>query len=542
LDIGNRDQLENWLKGQTPEVAAAIALRTALRALPVALNLHHFKGRTPQPALTAALFRCCSISWVACNSPTQEIAAARAAAYAAARAAAYAAAYAAARAAAYGAADAAARAAARAAAYAAADAAARAAAYAAADAADAAADAAAYAADAAADAAAYAAAYAAIWRAVESDCTALAAGGSPQALLAQPLWPGAIPDWAQEDIKAMEAHLATLGAGFDLWAAWYRRRLTGTAAGFGLPPEGEEEIARRLIHVDDAWWEREPALVNGKIRGWIEELTPKEPTEAGLAQNPLALTFAPDADGRIGLRTDYAPGLLLNDQDAQDRHQEARAEALHSLAKSARELTQAFEIGTTVESYLEALGETLEGARPSLLVLRGEKLRRLMDAHNAPDAMLPPFSEEQALAFASWRMAHNALVGLDPHLSNIERASYGPDVPQITIELDAIKAIIKSADRANIPTDEAREALNDSADNVPVDAAPDDRRLLSATENLKNFIRGTAGWIWRNKGKVAVGTYGAALWIQRNIDWLREVFANHPSILELINWIASLPL
>jgi hypothetical protein len=249
---------------QEPKVSAAIALRAALRVLPVALNLRYFRSGAPQPVLTAALFHATSISWYVSNVSTQDITDRASAARAAADAASYAAADVAADAAF----------AARAAADAATDAAyaaraavdAVAAVYAAVDAVDAAADAAAAADDATESLA--------IWRIVERDCESIAAGTSPKALLAQPLWSGAIPEWAQDDIKAMEAHLAMLGDGFDLWTAWYRRRLIGDASGFGLPADGETELARRLIEEDNGWWKREPILVNGDIKAWIDELRP----------------------------------------------------------------------------------------------------------------------------------------------------------------------------------------------------------------------------------------------------------------------------
>jgi hypothetical protein len=75
--------------------------------------------------------------------------------------------------------------------------------------------------------------------------------------------------------------------------------------------------------------------------------------------------------------------------------------------------------------------------------------------------------------------------GFDPFLSSIERARYGPDFPVTFIELDAIKAVIVSAQDDKIPTDAAANAIIDSVDNVPANAKSDDRRHVSATPDCR---------------------------------------------------------
>ena len=138
--------------------------------------------------------------------------------------------------------------------------------------------------------------------------------------------------------------------------------------------------------------------------------------------------------------------------------------------------------------------------------------------------------------------AHNALVGIDPFLSRIERQSYGPDVPVTVITLDAIKAVIDNAREAGVASAQAQQMLTDAVDNVPAEATPDERRYRFSVESLKNFIRGTADLVRKHGTKAAVGGYGAALWMQRHAEWLRDLFAGEQSIIDLINWIVSLPL
>jgi hypothetical protein len=370
-------------------------------------------------------------------------------------------------------------------------------------------------------------------------------------LLKSPLWPDRQPDWFAAEWRIAHETLQQIGQGFEIWRDWFQRRIDGEATGFDLPPDADAEISRRLIAADNGWWNRPPAEVNADIKAWLTELTPlpTEPDEADFTQNPRALTFGANAEGRIDLLPDMAGDRLLNNADAQDRHAEALAEAQAALAASSRDLSQAFAIGETLSDYLAALGDSVETIRPSQLVLRGDKLRRLRADYISPTSSKPPLTEDQAFALENWERAHSALVGIDPFLSSIERASYGPAVPATIITLDAIKAIIDSARDANIASVAAQTSITDSVENVPAEASAGERRLVLATESLKNFIRGTASFIRRHKGKISAGALGlakgaheAALWIQRNVEWLREALAGEQSILDLINWIASLPL
>lgn len=541
IEIDSPEKLEAWLKDKPPVWSASIALRILLRMLPLVSNPSMYKSNVLRDRLTIAVLRCATLSWVTGAAPTYDIAVQSDISSASTVAIADAAAYAA-----YAAADAPSCAAiANAAAYAA------------------------YAATAADSATAASYVTAAVkasgeiyplWHAVSGDCTALASAESdPEpalSLLTNHLWHYRVPGWFDTDWAIARKTLSDSADNFDVWIDWLQRRIDGSVTGFELPFNDDAEIGRRLIEASNEWWNRGPAAVNAEVRAWLSELTPKigatptrEPNDANFFQNPRALIFGADSKGRIDLVAEVAGYRVLRGADAQDRHAETMTEAKAALAASARDLSQAFAIADTISDYLQALGDSLETLRPSQLVLRGDKLRRLRADHLSPTSSRPPLSEAQAFALENWERAHSALVGIDPFLSSIERASYGPNVPATIISLDAIKAIIDSARNANIATVGAQAAITDAVENVPADAPVGERRFVLATESLKNFIRGTAGFIRQHKGKFAVsavglakGAHEAALWIQRNIEWLRDVFGGERSVLDLVNWIASLPL
>lgn len=538
VKIDSLKKLEVWLKDKPPAWSATVALRAALRMMPDVSNPAYYKSGAPLPSWTFATFRCHMLSSALIRFPN------------------YGNSYHAALAAARGVDDC--DYAADAPAWVAADAAAetvRAAAYAITHEIPKATDVTIQAVHAAEYAASLGSRILHLWVAISQDCDFLDALGRnseySRNLLSKPLWLFEQPDWFDTCWNIAREALEREGNGFEIWRDWFQRRIDGDESGFDLPPDADAEISRRLIAADNGWWERPPAEVNADIKAWLTELTPPppEPDEADFTQNPRALTFGPDADEQIDVLPDLAGDRVLSDADARDRHAEARAEAEAALAASSRDLTQAFAIGETLSDYLDALGDSVETTRPSQLVLRGDKLRRLRADYISPTSSKPPLTEDQAFALENWERAHSALVGIDPFLSSIERASYGPAVPATIITLDAIKAIIDSARDANIATVGAQEAITDSVENVPSEAPAGERRLVLATESLKNFIRGTAGFIKQHKGKISAGAVGlakgaheAALWIQRNVEWLREALAGEQSILDLINWIASLPL
>jgi len=261
-EISDQKSLEAWLRAHRPEMAVAVATRSALRVVPLvvraALKSPSGKAISQFSALAAAVFRASALARIAAKYPTDANDTPSAAE--GSRANGYAAQ--------------AARAAADAAS--AVDTAAASAVFAVADVARAASDA--YgaftgfmgaAADVAnsavqavthASSAAGAAADAVLWREVRNDVEAAYQFSSSE-LVDSRLWSRGSPDWAKEAWQRLGATLPK-NEGWDVWIEWYDKRLHG----------GSRGQAYEVVFATVPWdvWNKSPAETNL----WIKEHMP----------------------------------------------------------------------------------------------------------------------------------------------------------------------------------------------------------------------------------------------------------------------------
>ncbi|WP_226660832.1 hypothetical protein [Alteriqipengyuania lutimaris] len=303
LTITSRVELEAWLEDKPRKWGQAIALRNALRVLPLVLDPGYSTNIADRRALIFACLRAIAVLSGASKIPPDNTVRA-AAAYTAAIDVAAAAANTAASTAAYAAAAAAS--AIDVAAYAAADAA-----YAV-HAATHAARAATYAARAAATGGE---ADAAIWPVIARDCWLLADDEvSSDRLLTLHVWPDA-PAWFVDSWERGHNWLRRSNDGFAIWAEWYERRIEGKSAFSGFDDTADNAFYRYLIDQDDVWWKREPAEVNREIAAKVEELggyTGGERLGEFEVRDLLERTADPQAavvDGKITIRANKDFGL-----------------------------------------------------------------------------------------------------------------------------------------------------------------------------------------------------------------------------------------
>jgi hypothetical protein len=109
------------------------------------------------------------------------------------------------------------------------------------------------------------------------------------AILARPLWPNGMSSNDAKPIAILEGD-QNWQENWAPWPKWLALKLKGSLSEWGLLPEGEQEMARRLIEADDHFWEegeRNPASINATIAEWIAEIS----AEDALGSNKRSVDF-----------------------------------------------------------------------------------------------------------------------------------------------------------------------------------------------------------------------------------------------------------
>ena len=262
--ITNIKELEEWLKGQPPEVAAVVALRAALRVLPAVVDEFRIGKNLPIPhfdRLYLSIFRADAAARFA-----------HYAFYGNRAAAAYATARATTPIVVRGEIDASTGVANIAASVyvlkASVSAAAAATAHLAGDTATAS-----YASDAAASATSAPAAFPGgrreVWQAVSADSKPLFKGEISATLLEGPLWPAGLPNWAGKAWTELTLHLISLYPHWQVWIDWYDAILEGKPA-WGLPRERAEAIMGEAVLWPNEDWEKGPDHINPRLQALID--------------------------------------------------------------------------------------------------------------------------------------------------------------------------------------------------------------------------------------------------------------------------------
>lgn len=372
---------------------------------------------------------------------------------------------------------------------------------------------------------------------------------NPQRLLQQPLWKDRPVEWSESWDRARR-WLSSTKDGFDIWREWYHGRIEGLPHVFkDFDGEADSAFYRWLIEQNDEWWDREPGQVNADIKAKVDELRQSAPpSDADLEQEPRALLFKGNEANQVALSGQTAAEALLSDSEGRDRHRLAREMANAALAASHRDLTQAFDVGGLLKAYLDALGDEPSEVRASNLVAFGGFLRNQI--RNREASSKPPFTEDQQEALDQWRVAHNMLVGANPYLASLERKGRDTDLPETVLNRDLTKSIIEDGRENEALDKSAADALVQVADAVIADNDPDDPQNLTWMDSFRNSIRAAAAIIKANQLKtaasvasgIAAGAYQLAAWVQRHADALRQMFADEPSMLAIIDWIMRLLL
>ncbi len=313
-----------------------------------------------------------------------------------------------------------------------------------------------------------------------------------------------------------------------MWIDWYERRIRGESAAFDIPHDirrrESESILRRLANAkDEDFWDRGAEYANRELTRWLEEAR-KRSAQRNLedtgrdgdtptpipSQSRAALRFGTDEEGKIVLAPSFGNQELRNDDDARDRHQLALDDA-KALMQACAGSNSADRLTAMLTAYIAAAGESVETMRPSVFVQKGERLRQESARYEDPDNFLPPLPDGIELDLKSLVKAHNMVVGLDPHLLDIDTAQTGPDDVIGEVTKPEMQGFANEAREQEILRTDAADDLVEAVDLTPDGADASDRRFRWSASSCKNLVIEAFAVALNRPGKAALATGAAAL-------------------------------
>jgi hypothetical protein len=349
---------------------------------------------------------------------------------------------------------------------------------------------------------------------INSDCDWLESrspkGFDIRELIRSPLWLNGMDSDVNLEWRRLSSNLLRADPNYLVWIDWYERRIRGERASFDIPGDKgrieDKKILRRLAEAsDEDFWGMGHEYVNATLKGWLDEarerVAPAQSLPVGIAsetseaialppmptQNRNAISFRTDENGKIAIDATALVDQLRRDAGALARYGEAAAMANAWLGRCAASNAGA-RLTQHLTDYLAAIGESVADAEPSLIILRGERLRQELARYDAPDHMLPPVGDELLLDGKGWQSAHNLMVALDPVLNATDTAMLGPDRQPTLIPPSEIKEKIEEADEAGILAEETAPIVIDAADLAPVVPDPQNRLSISTSEMARNLF------------------------------------------------------
>ncbi|MFM9976538.1 MAG: hypothetical protein ACKVOP_00625 [Sphingomonadaceae bacterium] len=354
----------------------------------------------------------------------------------------------------------------------------------------------------------------------------------PEFLLRWPLWTGDEPAAVERDRIALFSAMIAADSNAYIWRDWYHRRLQGATSSWVLEQQADDAITLRLVQQDNAFWQRDFSAINADIAAWIAEAELPEPEP----QNPVAPIFVTDTQGRITIDPLAGNDAIQRDDEAIDRHAEARDSA--DKAKEACSGNAAAAIRDLAQRYRDALGDALDTLRPGQLIPRGEALRQELAVRELsdPDSDRPPIPDSALLALRALVATHNLLVGLDPALAQRDLAMLGPDAVLTQVSRELARSIASSALQAGVLTALGSGAIVEAALVAPQVADPASRQSRLLTETIRNFGRKVFSMLKWGTG-VGATVYTLGHWALANEAWLLQIFAGNTRMLEVARHI-----
>jgi hypothetical protein len=306
----------------------------------------------------------------------------------------------------------------------------------------------------------------AFWSAASIDATRVEGGATTSVIAGSPLWPQIRADWTWALWQELEQHLLAANQDWQVWTIWYGDLLQGY--------NRSEERELVYVRIEEAIWNQGAAAVNAEIVRRIEELEPVEsvvplsttsraflsfaeameptdqavlfaeatlpPEEAIPEQAPTATTFRIDSEGLIDVAPD--PPVLEPLTDALQRvlYEETRYKAEALLQLGHNSLGDLAGPGTR---FFESLPERIEEVSITRSWSRGNTLRSRLKAHDLSSTDAEPGSahlpHDVAETLRDLIDTWNVFIFGDPKGRELDERRLGPQ------ELDAAKQVIAAA-------------------------------------------------------------------------------------------------
>jgi hypothetical protein len=345
--------------------------------------------------------------------------------------------------------------------------------------------------------------------------------------LRSPLWPATrLPLALRKNWHSFTKKFLEIDPNFDVWIDWYERRIRGEIASFDIPGDKrrveDKKILRRLAEAtDEDFWGKGHEYVNATLKGWLDEARARSAPPTIVADASSILEFTLSAHAEVGPlpsppQDTRAIAYGVNDQGKLDRLPNSdqvhlrdvpdQRRAYNDLRQAAAELLAegqrlGHRLTRALDRFLQSLPGHFDDAEAYLVWRDANALRRLHRAHREaakspePDeARLEPVIAEELGGlldlYNNFAFADDGLRTKDEaRISPQERASA---VAEAAVSRPLFEAIMAAPD---IATAEARDDIAADAEDADLPGGdPYAAQVLDQSNRTKrNWIAGLLG-------------------------------------------------
>ncbi|MEM6585092.1 MAG: hypothetical protein AAF692_05005 [Pseudomonadota bacterium] len=375
-------------------------------------------------------------------------------------------------------------------------------------------------------------------QAVQEDGRALESGTEVSIVFQMPLWHRA-PDWWKNPWNAASRWLSASPDDFDIWREWYHGRVQGLPRAFkDFDEAADEAFYRWIIEQEEEWWSRKPREVNADIKAKVEELRRlPPPSDIELQQEPNVVNYVVDDEGTVQLAPEPLPNGVQDDQDNQDNYGEIKRLIEEALDECDPTKTQDKSMAPATSILQESLGSKLSQLSPRLFVLRAKEVIRRFEARQSGEAMIP-LSQGQVDAFAPLIDALRTLAEFDPKLSQIWS---GSSDGKAALTKDQLETIVLALAHVKQMSPEAQQTAETYLAQVDSEAGPDDPELKKANDSVGNAVKAMGKAV--KKGDEALKTTDRAIRVAEKgskiWDMVKCKLPDGETITSLLEWMSK---